>query len=483
MPTRSISTGFLKSAAQPKKLEWILLISIAVVLFTSHTYNDIVITTRHGINLWNALFDGRIFDFYSYNSQAVSGNVIYTAPQNASYDFASYIVFALWNFPLWVMEKFFKVDVMNSIWCLMWSKAMLVFFLGLSAKIMHKICLEMKMNENLSRWCVFSYLSSAFVLSSLFIMSQYDIISLSFMLIGLLMYFKEKKGRFLLWFAVAISFKFFALFIFVPLILLFEKRILHIFKYFIAGISITVLFKLLFLHDVATKSSGTFQLDMLKNLAKNSLPLSNGNISIFFLLTALLYIFCYFKNIRDLEELYKFGVYISFLAFAIFFASVYTFPYWIILITPFTSLLIFQNYNKIRINFLVEIAMTTSFICAQMISFFWCFGIKTIEPMILPKIFVKVSLLPQVFSIEYLLNGKFSTIKGALPILLTLFVACIIALAVINFPRSNKDSGNCEKEYNEVGFRDLIFSRLLISGGICLIPIIGYISSVFYYWI
>ena len=66
-----------------KKLWWALCIGtglLAAVLLVSHTYNDIVITTRHGINFWNILLDGKLLDFYKVNVLP-SGNQFYNAAQ------------------------------------------------------------------------------------------------------------------------------------------------------------------------------------------------------------------------------------------------------------------------------------------------------------------------------------------------------------------------------------------------------------------
>jgi len=469
---------FFKNTVQPQKIDWLVLIAISLLLFLSHTYNDILITTRQGINLWNALFSGHILNFYSYNYNIVSGNVVYNIPQGAWYDFLVYVVYAIWNFPLWILEKFFKVDIMNSILCILWSKTMLIFFLGLSAKMINKICLELKINENLAKWCVFSYLSSTLVFSSLFIISQDNIISLSIMLIGLLMYLQEKTRKFIFWFALAIAFKYFALFLFIPLILLKEKRIFHILKYLISGMSLAIITKLIFSFDIATKATGKLQNDLYSFLIKNSLQLSIGNVSIFFLLTALFYIFCYYKKINSMEDLYKFSIYVSFLSFAIFFGFAYTYPYWSILLAPFTILLVFQNHNKFRFNLLIETAMTASFVMAQMVVFYWCYGIKTIKPMLLPKIFGQVSSLPKVFSIDHiqLLTKGGGTKNNILSALLAIFLACLITLAIVNFPKDNKN----EISEDIVIDRSLFWGRLAISGGICLIPIAGYFAGVLY---
>ena len=47
---------------------WTITIVLMVLLLFSHTYNDIVITTRHGINFWSILKNGDFFQFYQVNS-------------------------------------------------------------------------------------------------------------------------------------------------------------------------------------------------------------------------------------------------------------------------------------------------------------------------------------------------------------------------------------------------------------------------------
>ena len=37
---------------------------ICAVSLVSHNYNDLLITSRQGINFWDILFDGNFFSFY-----------------------------------------------------------------------------------------------------------------------------------------------------------------------------------------------------------------------------------------------------------------------------------------------------------------------------------------------------------------------------------------------------------------------------------
>lgn len=467
-----------RNNGMPRKLEWTVLFLIAITLFVSHSYNDIIITTRHGINLWYCLFDGKILNFFSYNAGIISGNDFFMIPQNAIYNFFIYVIFAIWNFPLWILENFAHVDVMNNFYCLIWSKTMIIFFLAISAQVLKKICIELKMNSNLVNWIVFYYLSSAFVFSSLLIMSQYDIISVTLMLIGLLMYLKGNMKSFVLWFMFAITLKYFALFVFVPLILLKEKRINRIIMYFFSGISLTLLTNFIFSFDKSSSVSTVFLLEMLQKFTNQVLEISIGNTSWFYLLIILLFIYCFYKEIKTKEDLDKFSVYVSFMSFAVFFGFTNSHPYWIIFILPFTLLLIFQNAKNLRINMVIETIMSCALILAQMIVYPFCFSDYTYKAMLLPRIFIKLSDLPKLLTTDSLAKHPFFNLfvmENILPILIALFVACLIALAVINFPSTKKD-----KVIDQEIDANLILVRLLLGGVVCLLPIAGYFVSVFY---
>lgn len=466
MKTDTSKKMLFVSLTRNRKYLWYLILAISTLLFLSHTYGDILLTTRHGINFWNILFKGQIIHFYSYDLLQLQ----------AVYSFPVYVVFALWNFPLWILEYFFKIDVMNIVYCLIWSKIMLLIFLLISTMTMKKICIELGMKKEVGNWCLLFYMSSSFIFSSLFVISQYDIIALSFMLIGVLFYLKGKFSKFIFWFMIAISFKFFALLVYIPLVLLFEKRIIRILKYLVEGISFTLLFSLIFMFDSASKQSGAFMLDAIKLFSNYILQLSIGNTSLFYLLTIILFIYSYYKETKNIEELRNYCVYLSFVVFGIFFACVRTNPYWAIFLTPFTALLIFQNPNRMRINVILEILMCSSLIFAQMIVFYWCFGIQTMKAMILPMLFGNSESFSKIWSTDLITSSYNMNIflnQYALPILVAVFTSCIIALAWINFPRTEMENNDIDADKN------IYFFRILIGGGICLLPIIGYIVSSF----
>ena len=466
---------------KPGKLAWTFLLIISTLLFVSHTYNDIVFTTRNGINLINLLFEGKILSFFSYNANIVSGNIYFPAIQSAIYNFLLYVVFAIWNFPLWILEKFLHVDVMNNIYCLLWSKTMVLFFLSASAIVLRKICIELKLSEKSIKWSVFYYLSSALVLSSTLIMSQYDVISITIILLGFLMYLRGDMKKFVLYFMVAITLKYFALFVFIPLVLLKEKRIMKILQYVISGFSLTILINFIFSFDKSTQTSTNFLLEMLKKFMANSLQLSVGQTSWFYLLIILLFVFCYYKVISTTEELNKFSVYVSFLSFAILFGFTSSYPYWVIFIVPFIILLVLQNPKNMEFNMIIEIVMSTVLIFSHMIVFPHCFSDYTFAPMVLPKLFVKLSDIPKLLTTESLRNypNLFDFVnQQILPILIAAFIGMLLTLAFVNFPKFELNKKN-SKEINP----KIVLVRLLINGTICLLPILAYFISIAYKYI
>jgi len=455
-------------------LQWIFLFTISMVIFLSHNYNDLLITTRQGINLWNNLFSGHIIDFYTLNNNIQSGNIYYTHPQGAAYDFSMYLVFAFWNFPLWILENTFHVDIMNIPACLIWSKLMLVFFLFLSARILRKIAIELGFDAKTTQMTVFTYLSSAFVFSSIYIMSQYDIICIVFTLLGVLAFLRGRMRNMVIWFALANSFKLFALFVFVPLLLLREKRIWKIATGLALVSSIVLAQKLVFFifsKNINLASQNSF----LSFLTTNSLQMGTGSVPLFFLGTILLYLYCYTRETGDLETFRRQAIYAGFLGLANFFVLAFSYPYWIILWVPFIVLLMFQNIDRLKYSLVIEMMMSFAMIIAQMLKFDWCFGIKTIQPMLLPLIFGKVETLSLNLQV-----GQFHKLGSALTNLalssaLSVFAAATIVLALYNRPERRQVLTALGKSETM-----LLEMRLVFGSMICLLPILLYLVSVGY---
>lgn len=163
---------------------WLL---ISVGLFYSFIYNDILETMCVSISFWEELIHGNLHYFYGGRWQQTSA--AYVKEVQAVYDFPIYIVFAIWNFPIWLVEHFGKVDVMNSVLCMMWEKTLLLVSVLLITKALYRLCRTLDLNENLSSLACLLFLSSNFFMTSVIMMSAYDIIALYFAIKGIDYYF------------------------------------------------------------------------------------------------------------------------------------------------------------------------------------------------------------------------------------------------------------------------------------------------------
>ena len=118
---------------------------ISLIFFYSYTYGDIVSTARMGITLWDNVFSGTIREFY--RDRVYMTITAYAQDMWATYDFPIYIIFAIWNFPLWLLEHFAGVDVLNNALCMMWTKTMLLPFIYFLIQALYRVCTALKMEE------------------------------------------------------------------------------------------------------------------------------------------------------------------------------------------------------------------------------------------------------------------------------------------------------------------------------------------------
>ena len=479
---RNVNLAFAKMKAKFKDtrkvmpLDWFFLCGILTILFVSYIYGDIMYTVRHGVNVWTTIEEGKFFNYYSFNYDVPSSPLYpLTSPM---YDFPIYIVFAVWNFPLWILERFFSVDIFTSLGCLLYMKAMLLPFLFGSAWVLRKISKLLGMRQSQTAWMTFMFLSSGFVLSSIFVMTQYDIIMMFFLLLGLYMYMRNDMKYFLLFFSIAASFKMFALLVFFPLVLLKHKKFLKILLYFFVPISFVALVKIPFIFDQGQKvSANGLIISMVTN---NILPLGLAGVNVYIAAFIGLCIFCYVKTTTSPSEQNQYSMYIPLLSLALFFLFTPAYPYWFILLTPFLPTVIFQNRKHFKLNLVLDTVASCSMILLQQIVYWWCYGITTIQPMLLPKIFGAVETMKEPISVYSLFSAIGEQERNAInPALGAVFFVCLIAILIINFPRTETVLKGADDSI--VIERSVIWFRLFAAGGLCFLPILVYFASMIWF--
>lgn len=478
---------------RPYKWEYLIGGFFTAILLFSTLYNDFLYTFRNGINFWYALSEGHPLSFYSY-AKAIGGSTIYREwTCGAAYDFTIYLFFAVWNLPAWIYEKISGNYAETCLLCMIWAKFMYVPIAVGCARGIKKIYEFVTGDRTDSAAVVFSWLFSGFLLLGTYFIGQYDIIGVVFAIWGVYYFLKKDYKKFYIYFAVAITCKYFAVLIFVPLILLHEKRIFYIIRDFVIGFSMVAFEKVLFsfgksykqIHGlVQNTSKGTKQVvgvsllsDRVNYLFYTKIDWGNSVVYLFFIGMALICLYCYVQKREENYSFYYKVVYITFAVYATFFLFTSTTVYWIILLQPWLLLMIYCQGNNRKINLLLEWGLVVTFIIMNMFTGPAFFNSAVMEGMTLFYLLGRPAFFPlgisTILQILQESRGSWTIIYN---ILLSGFVGFMIMLAILNWPRQ----ANLQyvRETDEPGIRGVMIFRVLCFCGILMIPVVIYFCQV-----
>lgn len=218
-----------------------------------------------------------------------------------------------------------------------WSKLLLALFFVACVVVLDRV------SQIISKEVIFRggnagvfFATSPFVIFTVFIFSQYDIIGVFFTLLGFYFYLNKRYLYFSLLFSLAISFKYFAFIIYVPLILLIEKRIIYLMGYLLIGWLFTLIQFALYWH------SNIFVGEIF-SLAGGKTGDAMGRSSAFYL--AAVYVlmcgYAFFSKIPadgNNDIWYRNAILLPAFSYALMFSIVHWHPHWIVILAPFTCL-------------------------------------------------------------------------------------------------------------------------------------------------
>jgi hypothetical protein len=451
----------------PEKLVWGLFAAFSFIFFMYTP--DIISTADNGVLLIEAISKGEFLNYYQYSLD----HAITEFPAN--YELPIFVIFGIWNLPLFIAKNFFAANIF-SFAGMLWAKSILIVFTIGNLHYLRKICEDLKITGENAALAAFLFLTSCMVLVHVTALAFYDIISLFFMIAGLHYYLAGDKKRFVLFFAIAIPLKMFALFIFVPLLVLSEKRLTKIALFLIAGCSILIISKLLFMGNSAYEFSvaGTQSEFFMPRLIYGVFALwPNSRVSIFLLGFFLLTIFCYVKRFPTTAQRNKFSVYLCLAVFTLFITTIIIHPQWAILLTPFVILVMMQNPEKWKINLLLDIGMTAGFLTQATYSWGHVYSKDSLQ---LARYLGIVSDTPRYDSFGTFVIERLES-ESVYPFAYALFISCALAFVAINFPKdcfrtnaiANTNTGAENRSLFRIRTaRGLIWIRALISYGFLL---------------
>lgn len=309
---------------------------ILILCFLLFQQGDLAHTTTSSY----AYLNGHFADFYDYNQKPMGRN---------DYLPLLYVIFALWNVPLYLFGLLSSPEFWRQLSAIeiAWAKLLLVFFFFAATKVLAKIS-EIIADDNgeVKASAASIFATAPIAIFVVFIFSQYDIIAIFFTLIGFYFYLKKQWSGFAWFFSIAISFKYFALIIYFPLLLMVEKKLLTIAKFMAIGFFITII-------QYGVYSGSEIFRDNIFFLAKSKLAGDEGTKLSFLnpkIGIAALYLWgcfwLYLKKFDNESEWKKIAVLVPIMAYGLMFSAIRWFPHWIIIVTPFFSLAYIYVRNK-----------------------------------------------------------------------------------------------------------------------------------------
>lgn len=436
------------------RVNFLLLIMIFFVCTFFFFYVDQSDTVGHSIFFMESLLNGHPLGAYQDYINLINTNILHGADIPLVYEPFAYFVVGILSLPLVILHKIGYLNFESS-WFFLYVKIQQIVLVLGSAYITYLCSKELKMGIERAKYAAFLFLTSFNLIYFAIVIGQMEIYAVFFSLLGTYYWLKNDTLRFIIFFAIAIPLKMFALLIMFPLILIQQKNIFKILLELLLGVSLLLIGKVIWGMDAAylisTSEPGN---RMIEAMTYKQLPggLGADGIPIFVCLYLLFSIFIFVKVRNQDEKIW--GIYCSFVVYALLFLFVGHYPYWIVILTPYLPILIAYKEKYEQTNLLIDSITSIGYMLSSMFYHGWTSSILIVERMFLPLLFGRREMADAkyVMGCDLLDNigiGKFA------PFFVAVYVAGIISLIVINHPKSKFDEIN-------IGIKTDILNRIRI---------------------
>lgn len=422
----------------PSVFNWVIAMASAVFVFCSFAYRDLISLTVWSTNVWDVVLDSNIRHLYELSSQNIYGLVHKTMGS----ELMSVLPWSIWNLPIWAIQRFGGVRIVDSVWMLGWSKLFLVAMTALMLVFTYKLCMLLTGSKTKSHWCVFLSGSSFYTYIAVLNAGQNDIIMIAASVAAIYYLVKGSNWRFYLFSAIAVAIKPFFLIVYVAIILISEKNFIKILLKILMSIIGIVLQKALFFHApmYAESVSEGPAAGMMGSMFSQDLITGFGPVSIFAVGLAIIYFYAYTRSFEPGDERFgKYVVYVSALTYICYLMFTTITYYRVLLMIPFIYLVLVQNEKLFGYNIILDTAMNLSVMMYMLLGDLPPFWTYWMEKSIIPVV------IRQPINLESIHNGPLSYIKANFgmavsfyPLFCAVAVVCAGLIFFLNSPNSDK---------------------------------------------
>lgn len=423
---------------QDKKnvFKWISILTAVFFCFCTMLYSDNLINSSVGYEYISSVFSGDFFDFYN--------------KMDWSYGLTIYTIYAVWSIPVWILNHILGItDNMNAIPVLLWYKSLLAMFAVWSFYLVCRIaeCFTSEKREEIG----LQYASSVLFIFPIFAIAQCDIIGLCFVLLGVLAYIKEEDRKFIIFFAIAVTMKYFALFVFIPLVLYRYRRLGKLVSVMAAGIVLVVISMILIKHSsggsAAIADDSYYVNRHIQAFNDVSLELTSWiEIGMFPFFYVLLCVVAYIAPDNDKEKRVHYSLWLSFAGYMCFFLYYVCNIYWFVLLAPFLILISYSTPSMRKVNLILETVFSTTVFLKYIYLQDWVFmGKKTFSRLLLRT----WGIAPEENLVQMVLGPIMGNLGDYLPIIQGVTYASAGLLLVLNFPAFRIKNNESEEDIEQ----------------------------------
>lgn len=322
----------------PAGIHWAIFLVLCGLCYMLFVHVDVIETANHSYLLLQSISKGRFLHFYT--DVMAHNNPLYYV-NNAHYNIVVYLVFAVFQLPLFLFYSLTGLPV-NEVVLYFTAKLVGAAFFLYSVWLVRQIAHLLYPATTAPRWAPLFFALWPAAFFSVMVMGQYDTLSLVFMLLAIKAWLQGRHTHMAVWVGVGAACKFFPLLVFVPLVLLVEKRPLHIIKYGI--ISLWLVLPTTALFYGRTGDMGLFNKLMIDRMFVAEMPAGRQTPLFPVVLLVLFFVAYLWKPAADL--LSKVGLWLCLAVLGSFFILVEWHPQWLVLLAPFIVLTTFGEKNR-----------------------------------------------------------------------------------------------------------------------------------------
>lgn len=452
-----------------KNICWVILLAVLAAYFPTLYYTDIIVTYKHALTLLNYIWEGRPFEFYLCTNTYVESVGMMTEP---IYPLPVYAVFAVWNLPIWVLMRMGLVWHTENMWCLLWCKGLLVAAMAGVCWLLCAILRQVGKKREEIEEALFLLLTSLLFVAPILAAAQYDILCVFLILLGIWQRLRDGRlsWKVMLIFSLAVTFKFFALLVYVVMVLLDEKRVWKVFRALLAGLAGNVLIDLPFAHPVHAETGATFKEALIQFVLAGKIQGGPGDLPLFPCVLIGICIAAYCLRADGREQYLKTAAWLNAAMFFGFFLLAKSHPYWSVLLPPFVVLVLVLNPERFHVNILLDSIGSLAFLLYQAYNYSWVYlSENNLSWLLLKNIpfageFDSLTSMIEHWELHYWVS-----------LLYAAFAVTIAALLYLNRPQSS--DGYQDAELNTDIFQKGVyaFRVLCIFGFLLLTLLIAYV--------